>query len=608
LLEIRQQLAPSCLITSEQIVLSTFRQTRGQPGRIALLSFSPNLVPARLIMPDETWPPSFTLDQERILKLLTGDRFYSNPSAALREAVLNAIDGVHRRRSFTPNLEPDIKVIFNRADTSVTISDNGIGMNRDDVNALFTKVGASAATAESGNKSVGEFGIGVVSYFMAADTFELHTLDGSSQPIGLLFSKDMLAGGDATDIPSIRNSRGTTVRLATRDAATFDLLLDKFGYWCRHVDGLSASVLPDGGTVGQGGLHRARDPINLPTPNWVERSHLSPVADPTGWEGMTGVSTVAVLYRGVFVQEFEVKGAWGIEGSIDVDPKHFKPRLNREGFVEGQFQAEVEAFLRQCHPAVLQAMAGRLSEAMTSGALDKWTQKRWATLWLSVPRSGPYAAAVAAWDAVFREIPAFELAVGNKWQAVSLEHIKELHGEIFVAPLADDKSTDVVSAALHLLRNTGRHVIRGIRKDNSWMRLAPGSYGTTAELISRVFAEELPRLVAITAEAEQLLDGVNRSAPLFTGPPPVDLVRLGPDSAPALRLKRRLVINTDNAKGADIVRDVLRENQGPTSLVSATVRHAHEQLTEVAAAVRQISGEPEILSPMRRRFIQGHLS
>ena len=144
-------------------------------------------------MLDEKWPPAFSLDQERILTLLTGDRFYSNPSAALREAILNAIDAVHRRRSDTPDLQPDIRIVFNREAGSISVSDNGVGMSHGDVTALFTKVGASAATTEVNKKSVGEFGIGVISYYMAADTFELHTNDGSNGPIGLLFSKEMLA-------------------------------------------------------------------------------------------------------------------------------------------------------------------------------------------------------------------------------------------------------------------------------------------------------------------------------------------------------------------------------------------------------------------------------
>src|SRR5690606_24892459 len=137
------------------------------------------------------------------------------------------------------------------------------------------------------------------------------------------------------------------------------------------------------------------------------------------------ISIIAVLYRGVFVQEFEVRRLWGIEGSIDVDPKYFKPRLNREGFIAGQFQPEVEGFLGNCHPVILEAMAAHLASAVGAGKLDRWTEKRWATLWLSVPRTPPYDAAVAAWDNVFRSLPAFEVAVGNKWQPTSIENLLE---------------------------------------------------------------------------------------------------------------------------------------------------------------------------------------
>ncbi len=490
-------------------------------------------------MQDETWPPVFTLDQERILNLLTGDRFYSNPSAALREVVLNAIDAVHRQLKITPELTPEITVTFNRDDLNLTVTDNGTGMNRDDISALFTKVGASVAAIEANKDSVGEFGIGVISYFMAGDAFELQTNSGSGEAIGLSFNRQMLAGGGATEIPVNQTSQGTAVTIQLRDIAIFDLLLKSFSHWCRDVEGMSAKLLPENQDLEQGGSHRADNTVEVTQPIWVERAHLGPIADPTGWEAMTGVSTVAVLYRGIFVQEFEIKGIWGIEGSIDVDPKHFKPRLNREGFVEGQFQSEVESFLHGCHPKILEAMAKRLTEAVASGKLDKWSEKRWASLWLSVPRSAQYATTVKAWDAVFRSLPAFELAVGNKWEAVSLERLTTLKGEVFVAPLAEEKISDVVTAALRFLRNTQHAVIRGIRYDRSWMRYATAVYGTTADLILNVFANELPLLTHIAKIAEKTLSGISRTAPLFTGPPPINLVKLGIDSPPALRLKNR---------------------------------------------------------------------
>lgn len=558
-------------------------------------------------MAEETWPPVFTLDQNKILRLLTGDRFYTNPSAALREAVLNSIDAIRRRRHHEPAIRAHIHVEFNHIDTTLTVSDNGAGMSREDVTEFFTKVGASAAELEANQESVGEFGIGVVSYFMAGDSFDLQTYDGKTEPLGLSFDKGMLAGGKSAPVSPSQETQGTTVTIHVRNAEIFKLLLDSFSHWCRDVDGLSARLLPEDRDLPQSGVYRAGTAVEVEQPDWVERAHLSPVSEPTRWDAMTGNSIVAVLYRGVFVQEFEVAGIWGIEGSIDVDPKHFKPRLNREGFVQGVFESEVTEFLKRCHPKILETMAARLADAVAKGELDEWDEKRWASLWLAVPRNQAYASTNKAWDSVFRSLPAFELARGNKWEGVSLERLVGLSGEVFVAPLADEKTNDVISAASRFLRNTGKSVIRGIRRDRTWMRNVPATYGTTADLIYHVFAGEVTSLTRIAEKADQILNEIERTAPLFTGPPPVDLVRLGADSPPAIRLSHRLVINTDNPAGAAIVEAVLRENAGPMSLIAIASKHAFEQLSQVAAAVRKISAEPEFLSPVRRRFIRSRL-
>ena len=556
---------------------------------------------------NETWPPEFSLDQEKILNLLTGDRFYSNPSAALREAVLNAIDAVHRRRKVGSDVVPEIRVIFSRDDLTLKVVDNGIGMSQRDVSALFTKIGASAAMNEAKKDSVGEFGIGVISYFMAGNVFTLQTYDRTTAPIGLSFDRDILSGGAATEVLPTQQFQGTTITINIRDTDTFALLLDSFPHWCRDVEGLSGELLPDRRLLVQKGAPRLEEQLTVELPDWVERAHLGPVSDPTGWDAMTGISTVAVLYRGVFVQEIEVEGAWGIEGSIDVDPKHFKPRLNREGFVEGQFEVEVTGFLQSCHPVVLEAMVERLAAAVKKGTLSKWTEKRWANLWLSVPRGPAYAKTTQAWDSVFRSLPAFELAVGDQWKPTSLETLKGFQTKVFVAPLAEDQTNDVVRAAVRFLRNTNPAVIRGIRRDKSWMRHANRWFSTTADLISEVFAAELPPLVSIAEQAEQILAGVDSIAPLFTGPPRVDLVRLGHDSLPVLRLHDRLVINVDHEAGKALTVDALRVNVGPMSLVESAARHAYRQLTQVAAAVRDTSAEPEILGPIRRRFIRSLL-
>ena len=553
---------------------------------------------------DLDWPPSFTLDQEKVLELLTGDRFYSDPSAALREAVLNAIDAVHRRRQESPDLSPDILLTLNGEDQTLTVADNGVGMDDEDVGRLFAKVGASAATEELKKESVGEFGIGVVSYFMAGDAFQLDTWNGKDSAIGLEFSRAMLAGGKAREVQATRKSQGTTVRISVRNNQTFVLLREKFSHWCRDVEGLRACVIPDGEELQQHGAEETEEVSVAGLPAWVERTRLRPVSNPTGWEAMTGNSSVAVLYRGVFVQEFEAANVWGLEGSIDVDPKYFKPRLNREGFVAGEFGTQVTEVLKQYHPAVLEAMVRPLVAALERGALEKWTQRRWATLWLSIPRSAEYAEATRAWDAVFSRIPAFEMAGGDGWEPASLEQIEGFEDDVYLAPHAGERSNDVVRAAIRFLRNTGRPVVRGLRYDRHWMTNAFRSYGTTADLVVQVFAERIPKLIRIADVAEEILGSIDRVAPLFTGPPVVDVVRLGQESVPVLRLAGRLVVNIDHEDGRRILEDALQENRGPVSLLASTARHASGHLTQVAAAVSGVNASQEVLSPIRRRFIR----
>ena len=555
-----------------------------------------------------SWPPQFTLDQERILRLLTGDRFYSNASAALREAVLNGLDAVHRRRRSEPQLPQDIRVTFDVGALTMSVADNGDGMDRSSVNQLFTRVGASASNLQNSGGTVGEFGIGVISYFMAGDSFTLQTWDGISEPLGLAFEKSMLAGGPATALVPTRTDRGTTVTIKVRDQPTFDLLVEKVPHWCRDVEGLAAISEPGQRPIRQGQAYRPSSVVDVPLPDWIERAHLSPVLGPSSWNAMSGSSTISVLYRGVFVQEFIVAKLWGVDGSIDVDPKHFRPRLNREGFVGNEFRSEVELFLRQAHPAILLSMADSLRRSVEAGQLAKWDEHRWATLWLSIPRDQAYATAASAWDHVFRTIPAFELAVGDGWRPLSLNDLLGLGSEVYVAPHRNEQLNDLVKGALRLLRHTKGAVIRGLQRDRQWLKDAPNYFSTTADLIAQVFASELPKFIPLASEAEKIIAAVQPAANLYGGPTPVDLVRIGSDSPPVLRLSARLIVNIDHSIGRAIVEDALTHNSGRWSLVEIIARRSHEHLSQVAAALRDSPVQREELGLVKRRFIRGLLS
>lgn len=144
----------------------------------------------------EDWPPKLTIETEPVLRLFTGENFYSSADAALREAVLNAIDAIGRRRANLPELNPQIEVVVDRNNQTLVISDNGVGMSKEALGKLFTKVGASAARLKdnANNSAVGEFGIGALSYFLVCDRYELQTYKEGHEPIGLMFSEQMLDG------------------------------------------------------------------------------------------------------------------------------------------------------------------------------------------------------------------------------------------------------------------------------------------------------------------------------------------------------------------------------------------------------------------------------
>lgn len=240
------------------------------------------------------WPPRLTLDGEKILSLLTGDRFYSASDAALREAVLNAIDACGRRISGDSAHPQAISVLFNSEAQTLSIEDNGDGMDKAAISELFSKVGSSAAdlvqmTETERITAVGEFGIGVMSYFLVCNKFEVHTCsDEALSAIGLEFNEQMLdTQTQAREIQPDKADMGTKVVLHIDTSEHFRLLLNKFPHWIRDVEGLTAKVLPEERTLEQGGLTTSIRPVEVEEhPAWLEKMHIGAPSKLTTWEAL----------------------------------------------------------------------------------------------------------------------------------------------------------------------------------------------------------------------------------------------------------------------------------------------------------------------------------
>ena len=141
----------------------------------------------------------FELNTKNIISLLMGNRLYSRPEYALRELLQNSIDAVLFRQkleqihSSYKNFSPTISIYLDH--NTLTIEDNGIGMDISIFRKYFMNVGKSYyKSTESIEKvrdfiSVSEFGIGILSTFMIANNILIESklrpsnLNDKTEPI-----------------------------------------------------------------------------------------------------------------------------------------------------------------------------------------------------------------------------------------------------------------------------------------------------------------------------------------------------------------------------------------------------------------------------------------
>ena len=117
---------------------------------------------------------NFQIEVSRVLEILSND-IYDSPYALLRENIQNAYDAILMRISEEGEgtFEPKIEVSI--TDNTVTISDNGIGMDEDILQNNFWKAGSSGKNNEIAKKAgvVGTFGIGAMANFGVANQIKV---------------------------------------------------------------------------------------------------------------------------------------------------------------------------------------------------------------------------------------------------------------------------------------------------------------------------------------------------------------------------------------------------------------------------------------------------
>src|SRR6201996_2467003 len=225
---------------------------------------------------------SFQAEVVQILDLMIHS-LYSNKEIFLRELISNASDAIDRLRlelmadGESPEADGplQIRVSFDAEARTITITDNGIGMSREEVIEHIGTIAKSGTReflhALTGDQQrdaslIGQFGVGFYSAFIVADRVVLTTRRAGLAPDqGVRWESDGRGAYtlQATEVPA----RGTTIELHLRDGE--DELLNEYrlrSIISKYSDHISLPIL----------LNDGEDPVNQASALWTRsKSEIS---------------------------------------------------------------------------------------------------------------------------------------------------------------------------------------------------------------------------------------------------------------------------------------------------------------------------------------------
>jgi molecular chaperone HtpG len=186
---------------------------------------------------------SFQAETQKLLDLMIHS-LYTNKEIFLRELISNASDALDRVRFealSNPELqtehELEIHLEADRLGRTLTISDNGIGMTREDLVEHLGTI-ARSGTLEFLNRSdqgseaspdlIGQFGVGFYASFMVADEVEVVSRRAGEGKASRWLSK---GAGEYSLEDGERDAAGTTIRLTLKDVDAENGISDFCDEW-----------------------------------------------------------------------------------------------------------------------------------------------------------------------------------------------------------------------------------------------------------------------------------------------------------------------------------------------------------------------------------------
>lgn len=175
----------------------------------------------------------FQAEINQLLNLMIHS-LYSNKDIFLRELISNSSDAIDKLQLLTLtddtyrgiSFNPKIEVLFDKDAKTITISDNGIGMDEVD---LVANLGTIAKSGTKGflekltgdvkkdSNLIGQFGVGFYASFMVADRVEVLTKKANTEQAYKWISA---AGGDYEIEGAQKDDFGTTITLHIKEDAS----------------------------------------------------------------------------------------------------------------------------------------------------------------------------------------------------------------------------------------------------------------------------------------------------------------------------------------------------------------------------------------------------
>lgn len=181
-----------------------------------------------------TEPIAFRAEMRQLLHILVHS-LYTDREIFLRELISNASDALNRvkfemltnRHVVDPEAEYAIRLTADKETRTLTLSDTGNGMNREELIENLGTIAHSGAASflqalQEGKKAdqIGQFGVGFYSVFMVAD--KVRVVSRSFRPEDSAWAWECTGADHYTLEPAEKTSRGTDIIITLKeDAAEF---------------------------------------------------------------------------------------------------------------------------------------------------------------------------------------------------------------------------------------------------------------------------------------------------------------------------------------------------------------------------------------------------